>query len=215
MPERNPLPLGTRFTRLTVVGACDERRRYGKSTEFWYPVRCDCGVKLEVRRNSLTGGNTRSCGCIKKELDKTRRKPTHGCAGTTTYRRWLGMRRRCNYPTDISYPNYGGRGIKVCERWNISFENFLVDMGECPDGYSLDRIDNDKDYGPGNCRWATRVEQNSNQKRNRRVVLNGETMVLQHAAKRLGIHTSLVYDRVRRRGETHQEALDHYASRPD
>jgi hypothetical protein len=89
---------------------------------------------------------------------------THGMHNTPTYRSWHSMQARCRYPSMPSYPKYGGRGIKVCERW-ARFENFLADMGVRPEGKSIDRIDNDGDYGPDNCRWATASEQQQNKRR--------------------------------------------------
>jgi len=96
------------------------------------------------------------------------------------------MRQRCTNPNDASYPNYGGRGIFVCERW-LDFENFLADMGERPEGMSLDRVDNDGPYSPANCRWATRTEQSRNTRRNRYVEVKGKRMLLADAARLLGI----------------------------
>lgn len=91
-------------------------------------------------------------------------RTTHGMTGTRTYRSWESMKRRCLNPNERAFPNYGGRGITVCERWLASFENFFADMGECPPGLTLDRRNNDGNYEPGNCRWATYSEQARNRR---------------------------------------------------
>lgn len=107
-------------------------------------------------------GNTTSCGCRKKSvlgISTTK----HGKAGTRTHRIWKAMRSRCNNPNIPRYKDYGGRGITVCKRWD-KFENFLADMGEAPDGHSIDRINNNKGYSPSNCKWSTPTEQNRNQR---------------------------------------------------
>jgi hypothetical protein len=118
---------------------------------------------------------------------------------------WVGMRARCNNPTTRHYDRYGGRGIKVCDRWQ-TFKNFLADMGERPPGKSLDRIDNDGDYEPGNCRWATRIEQRRNRGDVKKVTLNGITLPMIDWAERLGITWSTVLARLRR-GATPERAL--------
>src|SRR5688572_1221930 len=117
---------GRRFTRLVAVQVS---RREGR-IRFW-ECRCDCGNTKIAREGNLTHGGTRSCGCLNRELVLAR-SVTHGQSGTPVYRVWKSMRARCNLPNAVGYPNYGGRGIKVCERWQNSFENFIADMGPRP-----------------------------------------------------------------------------------
>ncbi len=122
-------------------------------------------------------GATRSCGCLRR---------THGLIQTREYGAWEGLRNRCNNPTNHAYRRYGGRGIKVCERWD-SFENFLADMGPSPDGMSIDRIDNNGPYSPENCKWSTSKEQNRNRRDNRLITYKGQTKCLAEWAESTGI----------------------------
>lgn len=161
--------VGRKFGRLKVVERRGSNRRHNA---LWLCI-CECGKETTVESGKLLGGKTKSCGCLHRDVIRT-----HGKSRTRTYRIWMHMRQRCENPTDpVQWANYGGRGIKVCKRWR-SYENFLADMGEAPAGMTLDRIDNDGNYKPGNCRWATRHEQLNNTRRNKFVTINGERVGL-------------------------------------
>lgn len=123
----------------------------------------------------------------------------HGSCGTRTYRIWKAMRTRCNNPNSPAFSRYGGRGIKVCSRWD-SFSAFLADMGEAPEGLSIERKNNDRGYEPENCRWATPKEQARNMRVNRLIEHDGETLCLSEWAERLGTTADVLWKRLRRKG---------------
>lgn len=153
---------GQKFNRLTAI------EYVGKGKWLF---QCDCGQKVVVAAANVKNGNTMSCGCLFLNGNNLR----HGGSGTREYSIWKGIKARCLNPNIPNYNTYGGRGIKVCDRW-LKFENFLADMGKCPGKeYSLDRINNDGDYCPENCRWATWIEQCNNQRKTIRVTINGQT----------------------------------------
>lgn len=132
---------------------------------------------------------------------------SHGMNGTPTYRSWQAMLTRCTNSNRAQFKDYGGRGIKVCERW-LKFENFLADMGERPDGTTLDRFPNkDGDYEPGNCRWASRVEQNRNTRSNLQLTFCGKTQLAAQWADELGIKRYTLYARLNHYGWTVERAL--------
>lgn len=152
---------GQRFGRWTVIALHAKPSRIKPTHNSLWLCVCDCGNKSIVDSTFLRLGKSQSCGCL-----KTERHTKHGHAGshpTATYHSWTGMWQRCTNPDNPGYSNWGGRGIKVCERWR-SFENFLADMGTKPSGYTIERIDNDGNYEPGNCTWIPKSEQWKNKR---------------------------------------------------
>lgn len=163
---------------------------------------CECGTVREVRLGNLTRGLSESCGCTN---DYNR---IHGEAvkETTEYVIWKTMRARCNNPKNRGYVRYGGRGIRVCSEWD-SFETFLADVGRRPSPeHSIDRIDNDGHYEPGNVRWATREEQAKNTCRNRRIAFDGKLLMLKEWAEVTGIGRTTILERLKA-GWTVERAL--------
>jgi hypothetical protein len=150
---------GKRFGRLVALEFSHKDARWNR---VWSCV-CDCGSSVKARSVDLSTGNTQSCGCLRKDrIVKVNSR--HGQRRSRAYSIWSSMRTRCLNPKHARYGRYGGRGIQCCERW-ASFANFYADMGDPPAGRSLDRINNDGNYEPGNCRWATATEQYHNSSR--------------------------------------------------
>lgn len=186
--------LGQRFGKLTITALLG-KRQVGKERRDCCRVRCDCGQEFQAIIKALRSGNTRSCGCLRKDT-LTRHGGTKGKKFTGAYGSWADMMKRCLNPNAKQFLNYGGRGIGVCERWQC-FDNFLADMGQRPPDTSLDRINNEGNYEPGNCRWATRVQQNRNTRQNQYIEFNGERLCITEWAVRMGIGPGTVRYRIR------------------
>lgn len=198
---------GLKFGRLTAIKICGKTAN--KHT-LW-ELRCECGNNTIAEISHLVDGRRVSCGCskiagnqIKKNLGR------HGhCRNeksTTTYRIWSGMIARCTNKKCLNWESYGGKGVKVCDRWRI-FDNFLADMGERPPKMSIDRINNDGDYEPSNCKWATDIEQHRNRSDNVFWTYNGETLTISGWAEKLGINRHTLADRVRKSKWSIEKAL--------
>lgn len=197
---------GEIFSRWKVSGLGSPNKR---NQTRWRCI-CQCGTIKDVETHSLLCGDSGSCGCLKRE-NTSKTKKTHGA--TTRGQRipeygiWATMINRCYRKNTKGYKLYGARGIRVCDRWRHYFAVFYEDMGpRAGSEYSLDRIDNDGDYEPTNCRWATKKQQANNRRTNRMVVFNKESMTLQQASERYGIHPYTIYRRLQA-GWTTERAL--------
>lgn len=175
---------GHRFGRLVGVEYAGGGR---------WRCKCDCGRTVDVITSNLNKGNTASCGC---RLTESRIK--HGMSGTKVHAVWKSMVFRCHNPKDRSFHNYGGRGITVCTEWRESFSQFIADMGLRPDGFDIDRIDNNKGYGPDNCRWVSRKRNLNNRRNNRRIQFNGQSRTIAQWADALGINYRTLNNRINR-----------------
>lgn len=206
--------VGTRCGKLFVIAKAARSSEQTYYAVRWL-VRCDCGVEKEMFATALNGGRVVSCGCIRREkarenIKKARGKGRgnlrHGFTGTPEWNVWCEVRRRCTNRNSSSFPNYGGRGIVVCERWK-SFENFFSDMGKRPSPeHQIERSDNDGNYEPSNCRWATRTEQARNRRSTRLIVAFGEALPLAAWSERTGIGRSTIAMRILR-GMNPEQAL--------
>jgi hypothetical protein len=169
---------GQRFGRLVVINFAGQDKRYNDK----YLCQCDCGNQTTVYKHSLLAG-TKSCRCLAKEISTT-----HGVSKTRIYNIWQSMKQRCLDKNCNTFGRYGGRGINVCDRWIESFDNFLKDMGQLPTpNHSIDRIDNNGNYEPSNCRWATVEQQARNRRSNRRIFYKNQELILVEWCEKLAI----------------------------
>lgn len=188
---------GNCYGRLTVLKQASRKRK----SAMWL-CSCTCGNQHTVAGESLRMGRTRSCGCLRSEYASQgirERSITHGLTQTPEFKAWESMRARCENPNVVSFPYYGGRGIKICAQWQTSFKQFYTDMGpRLTTKHSLDRIDNDGDYTPENCRWATAKTQARNRSNNHPITHKGKTQLLVEWAEELGIRPETLSGRLHR-----------------
>lgn len=182
------MPFGARYGRLVVV----ERVPPLAKKQARYRCICDCGNYQDADGRHLRGGTTTSCGCLTREKLRT-----HGKSRTRDYGIWCTMKARCKYPSYPRWEDYGGRGISVCESWEKSFESFMEDMGPRPENGSVERIDNDGNYEPSNCRWGTDLEQANNKRNNIFFEHDGFKLTQAQWARKNGLSTSNIYTRLR------------------
>lgn len=190
------MKVGDRFHRLTVLRVKTDRYNEKRNTYPYCLVQCECGNVKEINRNNVKRGAVKSCGCLFREaVRKSNRK--HGLSNSPEYAIWLSMKARCKHKSQRSYVNYGGRGIKVCERW-FSFSNFYSDVGPRPSpDHQIERRNNDGDYEPGNCIWVSRKVQCRNKRSNKVVKFRGVEKPLIEWCEIQGLNYDMVEQRLR------------------
>lgn len=200
--------VGLVFGRLVVL----EQEGNQKTGGAMWRCRCTCGTEVVVYGRSLRTGNSRSCGCARRETCAAimrERHTTHGLSSSVEFRIWTGIKTRCFNDRSREYRNYGGRGITMCRRWIESFADFYADMGPRPSSlHSIERKENDSDYEPDNCIWAVIAVQASNRRTNRRIEHRGERLTLAQWARRRGFASGTTITGRLQRGWTIAEALD-------
>jgi len=199
--KKNPVRIGEKIHRLLVIDEAEKAQLPGGRLERRVRCLCECGNEVIVNPRGLRFGTTRSCGCYMRE-QVTKANRTHGesnwVRNTPEYRAWCHMKGRCNDERDKSYPDYGGRGIRVCDEWQENYKAFLDAIGRRPSPtHSLDRIDVNGNYQPGNVRWATRKRQNNNTRANRFIDFGGERLTLSEWSDRTGIGSSTIAYRIK------------------
>lgn len=210
--------VGMRFGRLKVISFSHKKKSGGyrerKSIIYW-KCKCDCGKVKVLAAYALGPNRTKSCGCLLSDTMK-KRMTTHGLSKTRLHTIWSGMRKRCYLPTTTRYECYGGRGIKVCEEWRnsfMAFHNWAIFNGY-EKHLTIDRIDNDGDYTPDNCRWATRKEQMNNTSDNVRIEIDGEIYDAEGAANVVGLPPQILEGRWAR-GQRGADLFRPYKQRRD
>lgn len=197
MPPRAKDKTGMRFGKLVVV-----RRDHTRNGTFWL-CQCDCGSTTSAPSGHLNNGSRKSCGCA-QDGSHTR---THGMSHSSEYRAWTNARHRCTNPNNRKYPLYGGRGIRMCAQWALSFDTFIRDMGRKPTArHTLERLDSNGDYTPENCVWATAIQQNNNRSFNRKLQFQGRLVTVAQASRATGIPHGTIISRLDS-GKSDEEAL--------
>jgi hypothetical protein len=194
---------GKKFGKLTVLEKVENK----KQEKTKWLCRCDCGKTKIIRGSSLTSGNTKSCGCYAKELVKTNFS-THNLAKHPLYKIWANMKSRCENHKNINFSNYGGRGIKVCEEWQEfkPFYDWAISNGY-EKKLNIDRINNDGNYEPKNCRWVSPKVNSSNKRNNINFTYKNKTLCLKEWAEELNLDYILLYNRIIKRKWNFEKAI--------
>ncbi len=179
--------VGKRVNKLTVVAFFGRTENY----HYMWKCKCECGGEAIVDGSDLRSGRAKGCGCL---IGK--QNTTHGKSKTKTYNVWFGMRKRCHDPQDPAYKNYGARGVSVCDEWLSSFDAFYRDMGDPPEGKTLDRINNDLGYSKENCRWIGMAEQMNNKRNNRVLTAFGMSLTVSEWSKKIGVRSGTIRQRI-------------------
>jgi hypothetical protein len=180
--------IGEAHGRLTITSYF----RCQKSKRVMLNCLCECGQTKSIDARNLK--RTRSCGCLRTE--NLRQPKTHGFSNSKLYMVWANIKTRCYNPNATAFEHYGGRGIKMCDRWK-KFENFLADMGVPKEGMTIERIDVNGNYEPSNCKWASFMEQGANKRNSRMLTVYGERMHLSEAARRYGVKMQTIWRRLK------------------
>lgn len=193
MPTHNFKDLtGKPFGRLTVIDQAETK----KSGQIYWNCKCRCGKLATIRGSRLRAGITESCGCLAKETTR-KRSVTHDMSYGREYAIWGGIIQRCTNPNNQAFKNYGARGITICDEWRHDFMAFFNYVGKRPSPkHSIDRMNNDGNYEPGNVRWATNVEQKNNYRDNHRITLHAHTMTLAQWACFVGLNPNTLIARI-------------------
>lgn len=205
VPPRVQNLTGNRYGRWLVIGYAGKQ----EAKHHWL-CECECGTIKRVNGESMRRFKSSSCGCYQKERAAAggQKNTTHGLRNAPEYAVWRSMKARCYNPKHMGYPHYGGRGIAVCSRWINSFANFIADMGKRPSPeHSIERTDNNGDYTPNNCRWATPKEQGRNQRSNHLIAFRGETHTISEWAEIAGINHKTLRTRINTRKWSIEKAL--------
>jgi hypothetical protein len=211
MPAKIKINTGDRFGRLTIIKESEPKIDSDGSGIRMFLCKCDCGKNINTRLASLRFGLTQSCGCLYKETRGINPHRKHSYSNTAPYRVLKGILDRCYNEKSMAYKNYGGRGISVCEEWRNNYAAFCewAIRNGYKKGLQIDRIDNDGNYEPSNCRWANSLTQCKNRRGNIIVSLNGENLILKDACKKLGIENKykIVHQRMKRGNQSFERAI--------
>jgi len=199
--------IGKKYGRLDVISQGETKHKPNGAKVIFWTCMCECGTQKDVSGEALRDGRVKSCGCKRAEVIGGLNL-SHGMSNSREYKSWQHIKYRCLNKNAAKYPDYGGRGITICERWINSFENFYKDMGNAPFKHTIDRINVNMGYSKDNCKWSTKKEQSSNTRNNVIVNMDGKNMILKDACDLLGLQYNTVRARIKKLGWSTERALN-------